>query len=139
MKNKSNISHYVDNEVFTAAIVDYVDQYKAAIATNEELPQMSNYLGESILLIATRLSFKTNFQSCNYRDDMVSEAVLSCVKYITNFDPDISRNGFAYVSQICYFAFVRRTQKELARVLHNHLGRLTDDEIIAAAKTSTQR
>ena len=36
--------------------------------------------------------------------------------YIDNFDPDKSKNPFAYFTQIIYFAFIRRIQKEKKHV-----------------------
>lgn len=104
--------HYVNNVDFTAAIIDYVSQYKLAESKAVRVPQMSNYLGECILKIATRLSYKSNFINYTYREEMISDAVENCVNYLTNFNSEKSTNGFAYVTQICYYAFIRRIEKE---------------------------
>lgn len=32
--------------------------------------------------------------------------------YFNNFDPNVSKNPFAYFTQIIYYAFLRRIQKE---------------------------
>ena len=34
------------------------------------------------------------------------------MQYIDNFDPEKSKNPFAYFTQIIYYAFLRRIQKE---------------------------
>lgn len=47
-----------------------------------------------------------------FRDDMISDGVENCVQYINNFDPEKSKNPFAYFTQIIHFAFLRRIQKE---------------------------
>ena len=39
-------------------------------------------------------------------------AVENCIQYIDNFDPEKSKNPFAYFTQIIYYAFLRRIQKE---------------------------
>lgn len=104
--------HYVNNVDFTTAIIDYVSQYKLAESKAVRVPQMSNYLGECILKIATRLSYKSNFINYTYREEMISDAVENCVNYLTNFNSEKSTNGFAYVTQICYYAFIRRIEKE---------------------------
>jgi len=43
---------------------------------------------------------------------MISDGIENCLMYIHNFDPDKSKNPFAYFTQIIYYAFLRRIQKE---------------------------
>ena len=64
------------------------------------------------MLIAENLSHKYNFAQYTFRDEMVSDAIENCVMYFDNFDPKKSKNPFAYFTQIIYFAFIRRIQKE---------------------------
>ena len=47
-----------------------------------------------------------------YKDDMICDGIENCIQYIDNFNPDKSRNPFAYFTQIVYFAFLRRIAKE---------------------------
>jgi DNA-directed RNA polymerase specialized sigma24 family protein len=47
-----------------------------------------------------------------FRDDMISDGIENCVQYIHNFDPEKSKNPFAYFTQIIHYAFLRRIQKE---------------------------
>ena len=47
-----------------------------------------------------------------FREDMISDGIENCVQYIHNFDPEKSRNPFAYFTQIIHYAFLRRIQKE---------------------------
>ena len=75
-------------------------------------PQITNYLGECFLKIATHLSYKPNFVNYMFRDDMISDGIENCVQYIHNFDPEKSKNPFAYFTQIIHYAFLRRIQKE---------------------------
>ena len=42
----------------------------------------------------------------------VADAIENCVMYVDNFDPAKSSNPFAYFTQITYYAFLRRIQKE---------------------------
>ena len=62
--------------------------------------------------IATHLSYKPNFINYTFREEMVADGVENCLQYIDNFNPDKSKNPFAYFTQIIYFAFLRRIQKE---------------------------
>ena len=41
-----------------------------------------------------------------------SDLIENALTYIHNFDPDKSKNPFAYFTQIIYYAFLRRIQKE---------------------------
>ena len=43
---------------------------------------------------------------------MVSDGIENCLQYLYNFDPAKSNNPFAYFTQIIYYAFIRRIQKE---------------------------
>jgi len=62
--------------------------------------------------IAEGLSHKPNFINYTYRDEMISDGIENCLMYFDNFDPTKSKNPFAYFTQIIYFAFLRRIQKE---------------------------
>ena len=43
---------------------------------------------------------------------MISDGIENCLQYVHNFSPEKSQNPFAYFTQIIYFAFIRRIQKE---------------------------
>jgi DNA-directed RNA polymerase specialized sigma24 family protein len=43
---------------------------------------------------------------------MISDGIENCLQYLKNFNPDKSNNPFAYFTQIIYYAFIRRIQKE---------------------------
>ena len=75
-------------------------------------PQISNYLGECILKIATKLANRPNFINYSYKDDMILDGIENCIQYFNNFDPTKSSNPFSYFTQIIYFAFLRRIDKE---------------------------
>jgi hypothetical protein len=64
------------------------------------------------MMIAENLSHRPNFLSYTFRDEMISDAIENCVMYVDNFDPTKSQNPFAYFTQIVYYAFLRRIQKE---------------------------
>ena len=109
---KKKSEHYVNNKELLAALIDY--RAEVAVAKSKDLPKprISNYLGECFLKIATHLSYKPNFVNYMFRDDMISDGIENCVQYIHNFDPEKSRNPFAYFTQVIHYAFLRRIQKE---------------------------
>ena len=112
MKKKSKGVHYVDNKKFLEAMIEFKKLCKLAEETGEEQPPVTNYIGECFLKIATHLSFRPNFINYTYRDDMISDGIENCLQYMDNFDPEKSKNPFAYFTQIIYYAFIRRIQKE---------------------------
>ena len=104
--------HYVNNKEFLAAIIAYKDSIALAEARGEAKPRITNYLGECFLKIATHLSYKPNFVNYMFKDDMICDGIENCVQYINNFNPEKSKNPFAYFTQIIHYAFLRRIQKE---------------------------
>ena len=113
-------THYVDNKQLYTVIVDYKSRVAQAEATNAPPPPIPNYVGECILQIAKRLSTKPNFINYSYREEMISDGIENCVSYFDNFDPSKSDNPFAYFTQIIYYAFLRRIQKEKKQVYVKH-------------------
>ena len=111
MKKKVT-QHYVDNKKFLEAMVNYKDKVKSAEENNRKKPDVTNYIGECFLKIANHLSYRPNFINYTYRDDMISDGIENCLQYMSNFDPNKSTNPFAYFTQIIYYAFIRRIQKE---------------------------
>ncbi len=109
---KSKAEHYVNNKDFLDALVEYRDNVAIAAAKDLPKPRITNYIGSCFLKIATHLSYKSNFVNYMYREDMISDGIENCVQYIHNFDPAKSKNPFAYFTQISYFAFLRRIQRE---------------------------
>ena len=104
--------HYVDNKKFLIAMTDYRELRIKAEEEGKKRPQVTNYIGECYLKIANHLSYRPNFINYTYRDDMISDGIENCLQYMDNFDPAKSKNPFAYFTQIIYYAFIRRIQKE---------------------------
>ena len=104
--------HYVNNKELLEAMIVYRSKCAIAKEKGSDPPAISNYLGECFLKIATHLSYKPNFVNYMFREDMIGDGIENCVQYIHNFDPNKSNNPFAYFTQIIYYAFLRRIQKE---------------------------
>ena len=109
---KKKSEHYVNNKELLEALIVYREKVAYAKENDLPKPRITNYLGSCFLKIATHLSYKPNFVNYMFRDDMISDGIENCVQYIHNFDPEKSRNPFAYFTQIIHYAFLRRIQKE---------------------------
>ena len=104
--------HYVDNKKFLQAMVDWRLKVQKAEDKKRKKPVVTNYIGECFLKIANHLSYRPNFINYTYRDDMISDGIENCLQYMSNFNSEKSSNPFAYFTQIIYYAFIRRIQKE---------------------------
>ena len=109
---KKKSEHYVNNKELLEALIVYRAKVASAKENDLPKPRITNYLGECFLKIATHLSYKPNFVNYMFREDMISDGIENCVQYIHNFDPEKSRNPFAYFTQVIHYAFLRRIQKE---------------------------
>ena len=104
--------HYVDNKLFLQEITKYLKEVEDAARLDQPKPPIPRYIAECFMKIATHLSYRPNFINYMFKEDMVSDGIENCVQYIHNFDPEKSKNPFAYFTQIIHYAFLRRIQKE---------------------------
>lgn len=107
MKNE-----YVNNQKFLDSLMEYKEKTAAAKSQNAPSPKIPEYIGECFLKIANNLAKRPNFCMYTYKDEMISDAIENCLMYFENFDSAKSSNPFAYFTQICWYAFVRRIAKE---------------------------
>ena len=104
--------HYVNNKEFLQAIIDWKEKVKDAESAGEEQPPVTDYIGECFMKIAQHLSFRPNFINYSYKEEMIGDGIENCLQYVNNFNPEKSKNPFSYFTQIIYYAFIRRIQKE---------------------------
>jgi hypothetical protein len=109
---KKKSDHYIDNQKFFEEMKMWKALVTAANKAGEKHPPVTSYIGECFMKIAENLSRKPNFINYPYRDEMISDGIENCLLYAYNFDPTKSSNPFSYFTQIIYYAFLRRIQKE---------------------------
>ena len=112
MKKKKVTQHYVDNKKFLEEMTKFRTKVLKAKDSGRKRPMVTNYIGECFLKIANHLAYRPNFINYTFRDDMISDGIENCLQYMSNFNPEKSNNPFAYFTQIIYYAFIRRIQKE---------------------------
>ena len=117
---KKTKEHYVDNKRFLEEMKKYHKKVISARKRKRKDPPINDYIGECFLKIANHLSYRPNFINYTFRDDMISDGIENCLQYLDNFNPAKSNNPFAYFTQIIYYAFVRRIQKEKKQVTIKH-------------------
>ena len=109
--------HYVNNRQFSEAVMDYCTRVQWCQQKGDPKPVVPDYIAECFLKIAEGLSHKGNFVRYTYREEMVMDAVENCLKAIENYNIESATrsgnpNAFAYFTQISWYAFLRRIQKE---------------------------
>jgi len=114
---KQKSAHYVNNKEFLEAMKIYKREANKAKKEKKPKPPTTDYIGTCFLKIANHLSYRPNFINYTFRDDMIADGIENCLQYLDNFNPAKSKNPFAYFTQIIYFAFVRRIQKEKKQVI----------------------
>ena len=133
--------HYVNNAQFSTSVVDYVQTVRKAKKANKKIPIVPDYIAECFLKIAEGLSHKSNFVRYTYREEMVMDAVENCLKAIENYNIEAATrtgkpNAFAYFTQISWYAFLRRIEREkkqqdikLRYINHSGIENFLDNEL----------
>lgn len=108
----SNKKHYVNNNKFYKALKEYKEDLRIARIKEEDPPKIPEYVGYCVYLIATRLAGSYNFIGYSYLDEMVSDAIETCIRYLDKFDTEKYDNPHAYFTTVCYNAFLFRMRRE---------------------------
>tara|TARA_Y100000296_G_C5148564_1_gene245128 strand:- start:575 stop:1084 length:510 start_codon:yes stop_codon:yes gene_type:complete len=103
----ANKQHYVDNKRFYIEIVQLNENFQLSGEY-----EISDFIGKCFMDIASGLSNRPNFINYTFKEDMVGDGVENCVRYCHNFNPEKSKNPFSYFTQIIYYAFLRRIERE---------------------------
>ena len=133
--------HYVNNAQFSTSVVEYVHSVRKAKKEDKKIPIVPDYIAECYLKIAEGLSHKSNFVRYTYREEMVMDAVENCLKAIENYNIEAATrtgkpNAFAYFTQISWYAFLRRIEREkkqqdikLRYINHSGIENFLDNEM----------
>lgn len=111
-KSKKDNKHYVSNKDFLDAIIEHKKLIEKSELMGLPKPQISEYIGESLIKIANGISNLHNFINYPFKEEMICDGIENSLKYFNNFNPEKSKNPFTYFSTIIYWAMVRRIQKE---------------------------
>lgn len=121
----SNPRYYLDKQEMNRALYAYKYECIEAEKAGRDRPQISRYLGDCFLSIARGLAMKHNFRNYSFVNDMISDGVMTCVRYIRSYDPErvnpatgAPTSALAYFTQCCHWAFVGRitTEEKQSRV-----------------------
>jgi hypothetical protein len=85
---------------------------------------MPDDIAECLMSIASRVAKKINFCYYSFLDDMIADAIFDGCRYLHNFNPEKSSNGFAYITTLVHHAFIRRIKEENE---HTHVKMLVSE------------
>ena len=111
-KRNSKGVDYVNNKELYDLLCDYLESIHIAEKEKRDIPQIPDKIALALMQIATRRSNSPLFFQYTYRDEMIADAIVTCVARIRNFNPEKSENPFSYFTQICNNAFWQRVKKE---------------------------
>jgi len=111
-KKEIKKEHYVNNKEFFVAMVEWKVLVNQANEQDDVRPPISEYIGDCFVKIAEHLSYRPNFVNYPFREEMIGDGIENCLMYAHNFNPEKSKNPFSYFTQIIYYAFLRRIEKE---------------------------
>jgi hypothetical protein len=107
--------HYVSNKRLLQEYINWYAEIKEALGEGKEEPQIPPFIVDSMIRIANRLAYRPNFINYTYRDDFIGDALVDCIRFAKNFNPVKGDNPFAYITTICWRAFLRRIDDEQAQ------------------------
>ena len=113
-------AHYIDNKRFYVEMVKYCDSVMIARIIGDPDPPATNFMGKCFVDIAMNLSNRPNFINYTYKEEMIGDGIENCLQYCSNFNPNKSKNPFAYFTRIIYYAFVRRIEREKKQAYVKH-------------------
>lgn len=116
----AKVKNYINNKTLYLSMIEYKEALNKALKENQPKPQVSKYIGESIMLICNNLAVKPNFSGYTYKQEMIADGIVDCIAAVDNFDPNKTNNPFAYFTQIAWNAFIRRLHKEKRQMYIKH-------------------
>ena len=116
MRKTTKKEHYVNTKEFLQAMIDDRKLVNKEKREKRNKPPVTDNIDSCFLKMANHLSSRPNVINYTFRDDMISDGIENCLQYLDNFNPRKSKNPFAYFTQIIYYAFIRRIQKEKKQV-----------------------
>jgi hypothetical protein len=111
-KELKSLKHYVDNVKFLEAMVEWKKDIAKAEKKGNQRPPVSEYIAKCFIMIAEHLAQRPNFINYPFKEDMIGDGIENCISYAHNFNPEKSENPFSYFTQIIYYAFLRRIERE---------------------------
>lgn len=112
------MANYINNREFHNCLVQYKKDSDLAEQQGKIRPQLPKYYADAITSIANRYASKPCFSGYSYKDEMISDAIMTCIQYATKYDTTRAErlnqppNPLAYFTQLVHNAFITRIHVE---------------------------
>lgn len=106
--------------------------------TNPDAP-MPPYVAQCIINICNGVMLRYNFNNYSYKDEMISDAIITIIKYYNTFNVEKSNNPYGYFWLSAYRSGVRRLGLEKdqqairAKTIRNMI---VDDDVFSSEEFS---
>lgn len=110
--------HYIDDDHLTSILSEWKTKFDELVSSGQERPKLPEAVGEAIFDMSEAMGKRHNFHGYSYLDEMKSDAILHCVKYIHNFNPKKKSekkgkvSAFGYINMIIWRSFTHRIDAE---------------------------
>lgn len=103
---------YINGRELYEELCSYLADCKVAEAAGQERPRVTEKIGAAIIQIANRMITSFRFNGYSYKEEMVGDGIIKCMRKIHLFDPSRGENVFAYASQVIWNEFLLRIKNE---------------------------
>ena len=104
--------NYIDKVVVSEQLKNYSDRFKENEKLDIPAPIVPDDLAVSLLKMANKVGYKYRFRDYTYVDEMISDAIIICLKYMHRFDSKFGNTGFNYLTTLIHNAFFNRINIE---------------------------
>lgn len=114
----SNPRHYINDDELTKRLSEWSILRREAHTQGFDIPPLPKYAAVAILDMTEAMGKRFNFSGYSYLEDMKSKAILHCVKYIHNFNPEKKSekkgkvSAFGYINMIIWRSFTNCIKEE---------------------------
>ncbi len=109
---KKEKKYYVSNKELYASYVKWYADIDAALVAGKPEPEIPPPIVDAITKICNKLSYSPQFINYSFREDMVSEAIYDCIRFVKKFNAEKYYNPFAYITTTAWRAFLRVIDSE---------------------------
>jgi len=112
VRQKEGDTNYVNNKAFHAAMVKWAYARMAARFDCKPEPQLPNDIATMITKIVRRYASCHKFYRYTWKDEMIGDAIYTCMLYANRYDGFTYDNPFAYFTTVSERAFLKRIKIE---------------------------
>lgn len=113
-KKEAHKPHYVDNKKLYQEFLAFYHKKQEWLEQGKGVPPLNDEIGSAILKICKNVTYMYKFinYSNNYKDEMIDDAIVTCVAYSHNFNAIKYNNPHAYLTKLAINGIVERIKRE---------------------------